>query len=190
MDISHAATVLTKSIHRLEPRDRSFAESLLSQHIRRGLSDKQKPYFIRLAEKLEKPTEPETPKGTAVGDMSRIMTLFDTAQRSGIEKPKFRTAELVISLAPAHGRNAGALYVTDTESDTYLGKIVNGAFQPTRDASPEHAQVLSNIVADPLAVGIAYGKQTGRCCCCGRKLTDPISVERGIGPICESNWGL
>jgi hypothetical protein len=24
----------------------------------------------------------------------------------------------------------------------------------------------------------------GKCACCGRTLTDPISIERGIGPIC------
>lgn len=30
----------------------------------------------------------------------------------------------------------------------------------------------------------AYGKRTGRCMDCGRKLTVKLSVERGIGPIC------
>lgn len=29
------------------------------------------------------------------------------------------------------------------------------------------------------------GKKTGRCQICHRKLSDPVSVERGIGPICE-----
>lgn len=30
----------------------------------------------------------------------------------------------------------------------------------------------------------AYGRRTGRCMVCGRKLTHPTSVEAGIGPIC------
>jgi hypothetical protein len=32
----------------------------------------------------------------------------------------------------------------------------------------------------------AYGRATGRCACCGRELTDPASVARGVGPVCES----
>ena len=27
----------------------------------------------------------------------------------------------------------------------------------------------------------------GKCCCCGRPLTDPVSIEKGIGPICEQS---
>lgn len=33
-----------------------------------------------------------------------------------------------------------------------------------------------------------YGLQTGVCVCCGRTLTDPESVERGIGPICLTKY--
>jgi hypothetical protein len=30
----------------------------------------------------------------------------------------------------------------------------------------------------------AFGMATGLCCVCGRFLTDPASVEQGIGPVC------
>jgi hypothetical protein len=30
----------------------------------------------------------------------------------------------------------------------------------------------------------ALGHQFGICCVCGAELTDPVSVERGIGPVC------
>jgi hypothetical protein len=30
-----------------------------------------------------------------------------------------------------------------------------------------------------------FGVETGMCCVCGAFLTDPVSVARGIGPICE-----
>jgi hypothetical protein len=33
---------------------------------------------------------------------------------------------------------------------------------------------------------IAGARVTGNCCICGRELTDPVSVERGIGPDCYS----
>ena len=29
-----------------------------------------------------------------------------------------------------------------------------------------------------------YGRQWGVCCVCGAVLTNPESIERGIGPIC------
>lgn len=38
---------------------------------------------------------------------------------------------------------------------------------------------------DPLAAALEYGKSSGSCCVCGRFLTNPTSVEEGIGPICS-----
>ena len=34
----------------------------------------------------------------------------------------------------------------------------------------------------------AIGRATGVCVCCGRELTDQVSVDGGIGPVCEKNW--
>lgn len=31
-----------------------------------------------------------------------------------------------------------------------------------------------------------FGKRTGHCAICGRTLTDPDSIDKGIGPVCES----
>lgn len=33
-----------------------------------------------------------------------------------------------------------------------------------------------------------YGKETGQCLVCGRTLTNPDSIEAGIGPICASRF--
>lgn len=30
----------------------------------------------------------------------------------------------------------------------------------------------------------AFGRETGTCCSCGRALTNPASIEAGIGPVC------
>jgi hypothetical protein len=43
---------------------------------------------------------------------------------------------------------------------------------------------LAQIVDNPAHYAGAYGMFSGRCGLCGRKLTDPESVERGIGPDC------
>ncbi len=34
-----------------------------------------------------------------------------------------------------------------------------------------------------------FGQFTGRCGCCGRRLTDPTSKLRGIGPDCWTRFG-
>lgn len=34
----------------------------------------------------------------------------------------------------------------------------------------------------------AYGKVTGTCCVCGRKLTNEASIADGIGPICATKF--
>lgn len=72
----------------------------------------------------------------------------------------------------------------------YFGKLTGGKFFATREAPETIIEQLRELAKDPLAVGVAYGKQTGKCCICARELTDPASVEAGIGPICASNWGM
>lgn len=34
----------------------------------------------------------------------------------------------------------------------------------------------------------AWGRETGTCCSCGALLTNPESIEDGIGPICGGRW--
>ena len=44
--------------------------------------------------------------------------------------------------------------------------------------------------ADPTGALRAHGLATGSCGCCGIELTDPVSIERGIGPICAQKLGF
>jgi hypothetical protein len=126
-------------------------------------------------------------------DMTKIEAAFAAARASGLKSPKLRIAGLVISPAKATSANAGALYVKSKGSfddSTYFGKIIGGKFIKSRecDAATE-AQILV-VAADPLAAAIAYGRETGTCSCCGRELTNKISIELGIGPICREQWGM
>jgi len=34
------------------------------------------------------------------------------------------------------------------------------------------------------------GRLTGNCCCCSSELSDPSSLSKGFGPICEKRWDL
>jgi hypothetical protein len=56
-------------------------------------------------------------------------------------------------------------------------------------AEPKVRALLTEFEADPLAAAQKYGKLSGRCCSCGRDLTDPASIEMGIGPICATKFG-
>lgn len=46
-------------------------------------------------------------------------------------------------------------------------------------------ELIERIEADPLKAAIEHGRATGRCCVCSRRLTNPASVDAGIGPICS-----
>ena len=48
---------------------------------------------------------------------------------------------------------------------------------------------LLRIEADPEAAAVMHGKVSGRCSICSRDLTDPVSVARGVGPICVAKAG-
>lgn len=48
--------------------------------------------------------------------------------------------------------------------------------------------ILTEIRSDPAAAGRRFAEITGRCCICGRKLTDLRSVVEGIGPDCRKGW--
>lgn len=67
-------------------------------------------------------------------------------------------------------RNSGRLY----------GKVLDdeGHFEYEPKAVREVVRKLT------LEEAAAYGRRTGVCCNCGRELTDPASIEAGIGPVC------
>ena len=37
--------------------------------------------------------------------------------------------------------------------------------------------------------GVVSVRLTGACSCCGRELTNQVSIDRGIGPICAVKFG-
>ena len=45
------------------------------------------------------------------------------------------------------------------------------------------------VLRDPLKAGETYALESHNCFRCGRKLTVPVSIHRGLGPECASKWG-
>lgn len=45
------------------------------------------------------------------------------------------------------------------------------------------------LIGDPRAAAASYGMASGNCGICGRTLTEPESIQRGIGPVCIKKAG-
>jgi hypothetical protein len=124
-------------------------------------------------------------------DVSKIEATFATAQSNGVRRPKMRLADFIFSLAPAHGANAGAIYVVERETKTYLGKIQNGKFiRVAANCTEQQAAEIAEAASDPHAAAKAYGQRFGACSICGRELTKGDSIDRMMGPICADKYGF
>jgi hypothetical protein len=121
-----------------------------------SLTEKQLEASLRCAEKLAAAREQ---KVVAVAnaptvDVAGITEAFNQAFKKGIKRPKMRVLagehRLVLSRAPDNGKNAGAVYVTDRDSDAYLGKVLNNRFIKSRDCDEAtEAQVVERVRAHP-----------------------------------------
>jgi len=49
-----------------------------------------------------------------------------------------------------------------------------------KNIKPEHRMSLEDAKR--------FGRESGRCMVCGRELTNPESIEAGIGPVCAGKW--
>lgn len=163
----------------------SFAADLVRQSASRGLTQRQ----IDAAENmLNKMDANKAAKDQKSGDvpLNAILDMFDVAQSNGVSRPKYFAEGLMLKAAPA----PRTIWVTLIDNDVYQGKVVGGRFEARADAEPTTLAALRRIAADPLQSALDYGKATGICSCCGRKLTNGVSIELGIGPICRGLWGL
>lgn len=124
-----------------------------------------------------------------VVNLTAIHEAFAKAKASQ-KSPALIAGPVKIKPASATSSNPGALYVTRRKGGEYLGKIVDGKFLAVRACTPEDQAMVLEVVADPKAAAIRHGRLTGSCACCGRTLTDPASIEAGIGPICANSFGF
>lgn len=137
-----------------------------------------------------------SPRPTYQVPLERLNAIFEHARRRGVNQPTIRlqTADTgyKVYAASALSSNAGALYVKDLDTGTYLGKIApTGHWLAARgtDVAAVHADLLV-LLADPELNARKYGAETGECSICGRLLTDPISIAQSMGPICAGRYGF
>lgn len=120
--------------------------------------------------------------------VARIEEAFSTAKGNGIKRPRLNLDTFTFKPAIATGSNPGAIYVT--EDGEYLGKVMGGKFLKVRDCSNDQQARIVAAAADPAAAAHAYGQRTGNCSICRRELTAADSIERFVGPICASKYGM
>lgn len=122
-----------------------------------------------------------------------LFNAFQAAKNKGAKRLTLRFEG--VNVKP--NRDLSALWVTSqTEFEQgdygmqpkYLGKVTRNAIDSR--FSDTVRETIMGAASDPLTAAIRYGKVSGECSCCGRELTDPQSIEAGIGPICAKkfNW--
>lgn len=189
----NAATGILEAFAELKMAEwNDFANALLTQHnqgrvwsarqieVANGMISKTRESRARRAKEITAASGPV--------DLSPVMAMFEQASKR-LKRPSYRALGVVISKAPDHGRNAGALYVKSRDGD-YLGKVQNNTFIALRTTEASVKDALAKIAANPAEVAKLHGQKTGECCCCGRELTNPSSIAAGIGPVCAENWGF
>ena len=143
--------------------------------------------------KVEAAARAEAAPVADTAGVDRLKAAFDhAAERArakgrGLMQPRITIGGMVISPAKEGSNNPGALYVKN--GGQYLGKVKDGRFFSVRDCTDEQSKKVLAFIADPKAAAIAYGIETGVCCICNATLTNKVSIEAGIGPICAANFG-
>ncbi len=170
--------------------ENEFARSLVTAvHKYSDLTEKQLAAAYRMLgqqvayeEGKKKEAEPK-----AVVDLTIIKDKLFAATDKGKKARLIAGEGYKFTLAPSTGKNPDCVYVA-FDGD-YLGKITPTGELFGYKLPQKHIDSIQAIAKDPLTEVRAYGQRSGKCGVCNRTLTNKISIERGIGPICEDRIG-
>lgn len=183
---------------KLPERDVGFATSLVTQADARGLSPKQWYWVGQLVNRLTSPAP-----ARVIGDFSGVYALFQRAAKH-LKYPKVRLqtelgTPLQLYVSGERSRVPGVVNVVEVgverERARWFGRVTQtGEWQQNGKLSQEDlvpvGKLLTRLAADPSGVASEYGRLTGNCCFCYRKLDDERSTAVGYGPQCAGRYGL
>ena len=152
-----------------------FAASLIKQCKLRGLSDRQRHWLIKLA-------QDEEDRRVAVAKGGTYKSVADLLNALPAARFQVRLDGFSLKKAGANSKNLGGVYLF--EDEVYKGKITREGTLQGWSLSRKAMDQLNGFAESPIEYVIKHGKETGQCSCCGRPLSDPISVHGGIGPVC------
>lgn len=130
------------------------------------------------------------PAAKPVVNVQPMLDCFAAARRNGMKKTPVMHID---GFTFKQASNGNAVHVTDNQNGfkEYLGTVrADGCFYPVPKLPSDVKSAILAACADPLKAVLAFGKKFGRCSLCNAKLSDPISIERGVGPICMKKFGL
>lgn len=121
-----------------------------------------------------------------------IVQAIETAKGKGLKRITMRFEDFIAKPSKYDGKvyifsHKKAMNQWETMSHIYLGWITEDA---TNLGEVDLIKSVEDAAADPYAAAKLYGMKTGTCSCCGRELTNSLSIELGIGPICREKFGL
>lgn len=174
-----------------------FAADLIRAYGKGKLSPKQAEWIGKLIDRAEKPKAAPVAEALAAS-VKGVFGLFERAKASGLKFPKIRLQAdgepVVLKQAGERSKYMGQVLLTDGGpfgSNRFFGRIdTSGALHAGRDMTPEVRALVGELAEKPAETAAAYGKLTGSCCFCSRKLEDARSTEVGYGPVCAEKFGL
>lgn len=177
--------------HRLERNE--FVFSLLKQRAERGLSAKQEAWLLFLATehkaKLDGKAQPQPKQDEDSLALDGLAAVLKAAMGNGLKRPVLCLQSDAGEIMLKAGR--GCFWITlNAELCGKLEQSGKASLWKLGQAHEIVERTLLMAAMQPLHAMQQFGHVTGRCSCCRRKLTDPQSVELGIGPICKAKFGL
>lgn len=132
-------------------------------------------------------------------DASNLFNSLQSAHSAGGKKPMIRLAynesQIRIKYIHREFRPSNCWVTIKTDGLEELCGMIDheGMFKKVGGTSVDENDLLQFILwanADVKLAVESYGRETGRCGCCGLKLTNKKSIELGIGPICIEKYAL
>jgi len=183
--LSAQCEALRAALPRLSARDQDFAQSLLADFQRRGLTARQEPWIKTLLDRAQ-PPRPPIP-------VPEIIKLFQHAMSVGkLKEPMLRITGTLKIRRDRFGSDNELVILLDSPSGRRVcGRIdLKTGMATLKSGFTAEYAAIQEFESDALASAVEYGRKLSSCCFCGLTLSDPPSVRAGYGPICARNWGL
>lgn len=161
-----------------------FAADMLGKLTKWGsLTDGQHAAVIRMRQRDEERAAARATAQAVKPPVERLESLHAVLQRHS----KFYAGDVTITR-----RNGDQLcWIKHKDAEKVVGKLDNGVLtlwnRPGVDTTAVRS-MLEEFEGAPLQTAMKYGKLAGKCCSCGRELTNDGSIEAGIGPICAQKF--
>lgn len=183
--IEDARDVLAESQLNGEISSNEFVVTLLTKP---KLSEQQIAWLHYLATESQKKDDEVVESVEEVVESGEYASLVKKMYE-GVKSPKRKftlrlPSQITISTVTS-GSNVGYVYVF--ENKNYVGKVSPDGVL-FGDFSEDAKNILYEANENLFELAKIYGHETGSCSVCGRELSDPLSIQMGIGPICAKRF--